>query len=150
MTTQPLRRRLTIVQWCVFSALLGLLLPLFLLLWRDRGTLSRILNCPNVSSIQIVRTLLRKDLIEARRIARREIWRGVVPSLGWCNIKCLPMVVRLRASERIRSITANNDGTIEVLTCMKGRELFTGRSKYCPTPSYILRKQQGAWKLIAT
>jgi hypothetical protein len=95
--------------------------------------------------LRVVGTLPPRDLTEIRCLVRREIWRGVLPKFDWWSIRNLPAAVRSRASQRIRGITAQPNGTVEVITY--GKDIFKGDIEYPYGLMLKLRKGQNGWQI---
>ncbi len=82
-------------------------------LWWLPGARMKIVGAD--SRVQVVGTLSPQDVAEIKRIARREIWRGILPKFDWWSVRQLPASIRAQASERAW-ITVQADGAVSVVT----------------------------------
>ena len=124
------------------AGLVGLLLSGAVLWWLPEVRAKFAESGPPV---RVFGTVSERDVAEIRGRVRREIWRGILPRFDWWSITNLPTAVRSRAAQRIRGITAQPDGTVEVWTCedvkIKGDIMFSHGL------TFKLRKGQNGWQI---
>ncbi len=85
---------------------------------------------PPQSPPKVFGVLAREDVAEITRIVRREMRRDVFHSLSFGSVQELPAILRRYCSDRILSIHAGTNGTVEVMTGVIRGPLNGGGSTY--------------------
>jgi hypothetical protein len=90
--------------------------------------------------VDFVQGLSRQDVVQIKKLVRKEIWATAFPDWSWRSFRQLPRRFWIASHTRIRRPTSNPDGTVTVEIRDYRRLYIDG---YCD-----LRKKNGQWEVL--
>jgi len=93
---------------------------------------------------QTVSTLPREDVTQITRVVCREMRREVLPDMSLYSISQLPSSLRRYWSEQIKSIYAEDDGTVSVMTGRKKNGVW-----YFHASAFRLKRGPKGWVITS-